>query len=193
MFAQLFKTLATFEESGQKAQGSACFGAEKVTLQNSMGHRGLLKSRPYRGRDDLRMRSASYGLRHPASASCLGRHSRLAGRCPNNSSLFPPLAAVVVVAAHHQRKNYFIISRLSRPAGRSKRYFHGRGRNGKRHLQRRFLRKRGAAGQQACPLSLAALASSPKGGALGMAGKFPVELQSLRARSLPLGELSRSD
>ena len=81
----------------------------------------------------------------------------------------------------------FIISRLSRPAGRSKRYFHGRGRNGKLHLQRRFLRKRGAAGQQACPLSLAALASSPKGGALGMAGKFPVELQSLRARSLPLG------
>ena len=45
----------------------------------------------------------------------------------------------------------------------------------------------------ACPLSLAALASSPKGGALGMAGKFPVELQSLRARSLPRGELSRSD
>ena len=53
------------------------------------------------------MPSASYGLRHPASASCLGRHSRLAGRCPNNSSLFPPLAAVVVVAAHIQRKNIF--------------------------------------------------------------------------------------
>ena len=45
----------------------------------------------------FRMASA-IGLRHPASASCLGRHSRLAGRCPNNSSLFPPLAAVVVVA-----------------------------------------------------------------------------------------------
>ena len=43
------------------------------------------------------MASASSGLRHPASASCLGRHLRLAGRCPNNSSLFPPLAAVVVV------------------------------------------------------------------------------------------------
>ena len=41
---------------------------------------------------------AAIGLRHPASASCLGRHSRLAGRCPNNSSLLPPLAAVVVVA-----------------------------------------------------------------------------------------------
>ena len=46
----------------------------------------------------FKMPSASYGLRHPASASCLGRHARLAGRCPNNSSLFPPLAAVVVVA-----------------------------------------------------------------------------------------------
>ena len=41
---------------------------------------------------------AAIGLRHPASASCLGRHARLAGRCPNNSSLFPPLAAVVIVA-----------------------------------------------------------------------------------------------
>ena len=39
----------------------------------------------------------------------------------------------------------FIISRLSRSAERSKRYFHGRGRNGKRHLQRRLLCKRGAA------------------------------------------------
>ncbi len=48
--------------------------------------------------------AAAIGLRHPASASCLGRHLRLAGRCPNNSSLFPPLAAVVVVARHIQRK-----------------------------------------------------------------------------------------
>ena len=32
------------------------------------------------------------GLRHPASASCLGRHSHPAGRCPNSSSLHPPLA-----------------------------------------------------------------------------------------------------
>ena len=53
------------------------------------------------------MPSAPSGLRHPASASCLGRHARLAGRCPNNSSLFPPLAAVVVVASHIQRKKYF--------------------------------------------------------------------------------------
>ena len=35
------------------------------------------------------------GLRLPASAAL---RLRLAGRCPNSSSLFPPLAAVVVVA-----------------------------------------------------------------------------------------------
>ena len=32
------------------------------------------------------------GLRLSASASCLERHSCPAGRCPNSSSLFPPLA-----------------------------------------------------------------------------------------------------
>ena len=56
------------------------------------------------------------GLRHPASASCLGRHSRLAGCCPNNSSLFPPLAAVVVVAGHIQRNPYYGRSRKGKPA-----------------------------------------------------------------------------
>ena len=100
----------------------------------------------------FRMCSA-IGLRPPASASCLGRHLRLAGRCPNNSSLFPPLAVVVVVALCTSiAEELFIISRLSRSAERSKRYFHGRGRNGKRHLQRRFLRKRGAAGGHLLPL-----------------------------------------
>ena len=58
------------------------------------------------------MASAASGLRHPASASCLGRHSRLAGRCPNNSSLFPPLAAVVVVASHIQRKKFRVCRTL---------------------------------------------------------------------------------
>ena len=36
-------------------------------------------------------------------------------------------------------------------------------------------------------------ASSLWEGAFGMAGKFPAKPQSLRARPLPLGELSRSD
>ena len=43
-------------------------------------------------------RAGPDGLRHPASASCLGRHSHPAGRCPNSSSLFRPLAALVAVA-----------------------------------------------------------------------------------------------
>ena len=38
---------------------------------------------------------AKAGLRLPASAAL---RLRLAGRCPNSSSLFPPLAAVVAVA-----------------------------------------------------------------------------------------------
>ena len=64
--------------------------------------------RPLNREDDLEW-PPLIGLRHPAFASCLGRHSRLAGRCPNNSSLFPPLAAVVVVASHVQRKEYFYL------------------------------------------------------------------------------------
>ena len=91
------------------------------------------------------MRAASSGLRHPASASCLGRHLRLAGRGPNNSSLFPPLAAVVVVAA----EKLFIICKSGKSADFPDLLFHGWGRGGKRYLQRRFLRKRGAAGNTA--------------------------------------------
>ena len=61
---------------------------------------------------------AAIGLRHPASASCLGRHLRLAGRCPNNSSLFPPLAAVVVVAlCAYSAERIFIISQFWKICG----------------------------------------------------------------------------
>ena len=67
------------------------------------------------------MRAAPSGLRHPASASCLGRHSHLAGRCPNNSSLFPPLAAVVVVAA----ENLFFIRNSGISADFPELPFHG--------------------------------------------------------------------
>jgi len=44
-----------------------------------------------------------FGLRLPAAASCLGRHSHLAGRGPNSSFLFLPLAAVVAVAERTRR------------------------------------------------------------------------------------------
>ena len=67
------------------------------------------------------MRAAPSGLRHPASASCLGRHSHLAGRCPNNSSLFPPLAAVVVVAA----EKLFFIRNSGKSADFPELPFHG--------------------------------------------------------------------
>ena len=57
------------------------------------------KCRVFSAARSQRFRCAgSDGLRHPASASCLGRHSHPAGRCPNSSSLYPPLAAVVAVA-----------------------------------------------------------------------------------------------
>ena len=80
--------------------------------------------------------ASAIGLRHPASASCLGRHSRLAGRCPNNSSLFPPLAAVVVVASHIQRKEYFIICSSGKSADFPELPFHGWGRKGRWHICR---------------------------------------------------------
>ena len=80
--------------------------------------------------------SSAIGLRHPASASCLGRHLRLAGRCPNNSSLFPPLAAVVVVALWHlQRKMIFNLP-IGKICGFSRLAFSREGCNGKRHLQK---------------------------------------------------------
>ncbi|HAH88631.1 MAG TPA: hypothetical protein DCL93_00730 [Faecalibacterium sp.] len=64
---------------------------------------------------------AAIGLRHPASASCLERHLRLAGRCPNNSSLFPPLAAVVVVAlCAYSAERIFIISQFWKICGFSR-------------------------------------------------------------------------
>ena len=46
---------------------------------------------------------------------------------------------------HPQRKNYFKFRDIGTPAGVPISHFHGRGRRGRRHLQRRFLRKRGAA------------------------------------------------
>ena len=75
-----------------------------------------------------------FGLRHPASASCLGRHLRLAGRCPNNSSLFPPLAAVVVVALWaSSAENSIIICGSETSADASEPLFHGRGCEGKQY------------------------------------------------------------
>ena len=83
------------------------------------------------------MAAASSGLRHPASASCLGRHARLAGRCPNNSSLFPPLAAVVVVALWPYSAEFCFYNWASEtPVGVSEAQFHGWSRDGKQPVSR---------------------------------------------------------
>ena len=55
-------------------------------------------------------------------------------------------------ALHIFSGKIIFISRLSRSAERSKRYFHERGRKGKWQTQRSFLRKHGAAGGRLLPL-----------------------------------------
>ena len=67
-------------------------------------------------------------------------------------------------------------------------HFHGRGRNGKRHLQRRFLRKHGAAGERVLALSVTAYAVPPlpKGEARALPGTFSLHLK-LQQRTLDLG------
>ena len=101
---------------------------------------------------------SAIGLRHPASASCLRRHSRLAGRCPNNSSLFPPLAAVVVVALWaYSAENLFLFRNSGKSADFPELPFHGKG------------SQRGTAAlhfSSLNPLRLTTFASSPEGGAL---------------------------
>ena len=127
---------------------------------------------------------AAIGLRHPASASCLGRHLRLAGRCPNNSSLLPPLAAVVVVALWaFSAENHLIFRVSGKSADFPETHFHRRGRRGKRQSQRRFLRKRGVAGK--CCWSAPSqskpngFASSPKGRAKSTARNFLITTNPL--------------
>ena len=113
-------------------------------------------------------------------------------------------------------KNIIIICGSETPAGVSEPLFHGWGRNGKRQLQRRFLRKRGAArklfaetfsglnplrrsrasspeGRVQLPQSSLRDASSLGEGAFGMVAQFLAKVLTLRACRSPLGELSRSD
>ena len=45
-----------------------------------------------------RLRRAITRVAAPSIRFVLKKHLRLAGHCPNNDSLFPPLAAVIIVA-----------------------------------------------------------------------------------------------
>ena len=106
-------------------------------------------------------------------------------------------------------KNIIIICGSETPAGVSEPLFHRWGRNGKRHLQRRFLRKRGAA-VSVLALSGANAPALPKGEPLAWRYSFRLNRKACgRARSperadFPRpgedvtagdkrGELSRSD
>ena len=105
------------------------------------------------------MRAASSGLRHPASASCLGRHSHLAGRCPNSCSLFPPLAAVVVVAA----ERLFLIEQCRSVCGRSGIAFSQMGSWRKTAFAAPLSAKARRCGESGLALSVTCGDSSPKG------------------------------
>ena len=131
------------------------------------------------------MRAASSGLRHPASASCLGRHSHLAGRCPNNSSLFPPLAAVVVVAA--ERLFLFVVSKRLR-AFRNY-FFTGGVVEGNGSCRAAFCESAARRGSTASLHPHPALrATFPRLGKASVAEvQFPAKTQSLRACLRPLG------
>ena len=101
--------------------------------------------------------------------------------------------------AHIQRKDYFKFRNTGASADAPVFHFHRWGRNGKRQLQRRFLRKRGAAGKfpvdfqrvkpsQALPRQLSRRESQAVNlvaKALGIMRKLPAVLLAL-----PLGELS---
>ena len=84
----------------------------------------------------------------------------------------------------YSAERLFIISRLSRPAGRSKRYFHGRGRGGKRHLQRLLPAKARRCGVTPSVIACGD-ATFPKGTALVVAGSF-----AAAPKGVPLGELA---
>ena len=70
--------------------------------------------------------------------------------------------------AHNQRKDYFKFCNSGKSADFPELPFHRRRRNSKRHSQRRFLRKRGAAEKLCCPApsSGAARHLPPTGGRL---------------------------
>ena len=94
---------------------------------------------------------------------------KVKGRLPAGVTIYNALRVALRIISG---KIIFICS-FETPAGVSKLLFHGRGRKVKRHLQRRFLRKRGAAGESFWLLlggnpSQSSLrdASSPEGGAL---------------------------
>ena len=143
---------------------------------------------------------SAIGLRHPASASCLGRHLRLAGRCPNNSSLFPPLAAVVVVVLCAYSAEELFINRAMPGGLRTARHciFTGGVVEENSICRAGFLRKQPRGGKN--PLRLTAFASRspfwlrdlpPTGGKSFHSGGAFCHLLVSANEAPPSGELAR--
>ena len=140
------------------------------------------------------MRSAFSGLRHPASASCLGRHLRLAGRCPNNSSLFPPLAAVVVVAlGASSAEKLFLIEQCRSVCGRSGIAFSRVGLGRKTAFAAPLSAKARRCGKRARPLSqaLSGLPALPKGEPLAWRENFRQSRKLCRWERSPGGAVAQ--
>ena len=144
--------------------------------------------------------------------SAVSPQTAFSGR--QNDLKCPPLRS-----GHHQRKNYFKFRDIGTPAGVPISHFYGRGRSGRRHLQRRFLRKRGAAEkastslQQAEPSQALPRQIPPfvtygdifprSGGSLSSQGelfvltgrypKLPLRGSGLRGFAVPFGRAGKAD
>ena len=107
---------------------------------------GTRKNALSTGRDDLECPPLSgCGTQHPLRALC-GTCVLLAA-APTTPPCFRRWRrSSSLHFGHFQRKNHLIFRVSGKSADFPETHFHGRGRNGKRQLQRRFLRKRGAAG-----------------------------------------------
>ena len=84
------------------------------------------------------------GTQHPHRA--LGGTRVLLAAAPTTPPCFHRWWRSSLLHSSHFQRKFFLIRDSETPAGVSESPFHGWGREGQQHLQRRFLRKRGAAG-----------------------------------------------
>ena len=111
-FAELCRTIDRIEPTAENVparlaallwplgEAGARKALRKLKCSNALTDEVTALEREAGGGAESFLLGHEFELRHPADALCLERHSRLAGRCPNSNSLFPPQAAVVAVAGH---------------------------------------------------------------------------------------------
>ena len=111
-FAELCRTIDRIEPTAENVparlaallwplgEAGARKALRKLKCSNALTDEVTALEREAGGGAESFLLGHEFGLRHPADALCLERHSHPAGRCPNSNSLFPPQAAVVAVAGH---------------------------------------------------------------------------------------------